>query len=161
MHQGILQIDRSGGMSLFSLVLSLSVMVANLPTVYPMSGKCEWSATDQTQTPDPKSQRLKLSSPSPCITFFNAFPHHISRRSYWSYSYLRSSERRRDPSPRSRSPDCRRLRVELEFLDPPLDTRIGWCSGRLSSLSEDFFVRAAACFSHTSLDLQQMSSICA
>lgn len=84
-------------------------------------------------------------------------PHHLSL-----WSYLRSSERRRlDPSPRSRSSEWRRWCLDGEStLFEPRDTTMGLWSGRLSCLSDSFFDRAAACFSQTSFDFLQISSIC-
>jgi hypothetical protein len=92
-------------------------------------------------------------------------------------SLLSSSERRRSESlsrsrrlssstrpPRRSSSDLWR-RPESKGADAR-DRRTGWCSGRLrgfsdrSDLSASFLDRAAACFSQTSLDLRQISSIC-
>lgn len=45
--------------------------------------------------------------------------------------------------------------------DPgPFEMRTGWCSGRLSGFSRFCWALAAACFSHISFDLRQISSIC-
>jgi len=58
---------------------------------------------------------------------------------------------------------CPLLRWRSSFLrldDPALKITTGWWSGRFKGLDELPDARAAACFSHISLDLTQRSSIC-
>lgn len=87
---------------------------------------------------------------------------HRRRSSLRDPSLRYSSDLRRSASSRLRSSDRPPRRLSSD-LDPPLETTTGWCNGRFngfSALSAIFLARAAACLSHKSMDLLQMSSIC-
>lgn len=114
-------------------------------------------------SPDvPFSRRLVFPAVTPCSPWQVWPPERLRTSESISFHHL-------EPSPCQLSlcllsPEWRRSSGWRRCLDDsdlePRDTTTGVCKGRFSCLPESFFARAAACLSHNSSDLRQISSIC-